>query len=142
MNLDEKRAYTETLVILEALNLIDELPYELIQVMKNNSDKNWEFDFDKNLPFENQKIMRKTIVFLSTIYVTYLCNNEDEKKKLKTICLENEKKSVVTGDLNNLVSYKKERIESENIENLSLTTKKSFMSDLIKKIKNIFCKNN
>ena len=91
----------------------------------------------KNIPLENQKIMRKTIVLLSTIYVAYICNDGKEKEKLKKLYLQNEKKAIEASDLSNVIKEKRGEnkivLNTENIE-LPVVTKKSFIENLISKI--------
>ncbi len=92
MTLEQKRANVETLIILEKLNIIDKIPEDIIKDMRSNIDATWNFEYDDNTPLEKQNILRMTAVILSTLYLMYICEDNDEKQKLKKLYEENEQK--------------------------------------------------
>ncbi|MBQ8298752.1 MAG: hypothetical protein IJX99_02615 [Clostridia bacterium] len=84
------KAYTEVLTILKELNLLNSIPKELVYNMERERDLEWQFEFDKNEALENQRMLRKTAVILSTLYIMYMCDDNDEKSYLKALYEANE----------------------------------------------------
>lgn len=92
--ISQKRAYTEVLEVLEKLNFIDKIPNELIETMRREKDSKVIFIFDKSKPLREQMLSKKGAELLSLLYLTYICENQEEKEKLKKIYKENENKKI------------------------------------------------
>ena len=137
MSIVEKRANTEVLVILEKLNMLDKIPENVLLTMKNNRDEKWNFIYDDNLMLEEQNITKETAVLLSTIYLMYICEDQEEKEELKQIYENNEEtlKQNRKNSLEEVLGKKEEVVQLVNIE------KKETIFEKIKKwIKSIFVK--
>lgn len=93
MTTEQRRAYTETLIILGKLELDSLLPKDIIENMNKEKDETWDFIYNENLPLEEQKVLKRTSALLSIIYLMYLCDDIEEKKELKLLYEENEIKS-------------------------------------------------
>lgn len=92
MTTKEKIANKEVLIILDSLNLTDKIPEKVLKYMESNQDENWKFTYNKNLKLEEQKLTRQTIILFSSLYYLYICENINEKERLKNIYIENERK--------------------------------------------------
>lgn len=90
MTTEQRRAYTETLIVLEKLELNPFLPKDILENMNKEKDESWDFTYNDNLPLEEQKVLKRTSALLSIIYLMYLCDDIEEKKELKALYEENE----------------------------------------------------
>ena len=89
ISIKQRRAYTEVLAVLEELKLTDSIPGNLLKIMRKEKDESWTFIFNKNIPLEKQLLSKSGAEMLSIIYLAYICNNIDEKNKLKKIYEDN-----------------------------------------------------
>ena len=85
-----KKTYTETYIVLETLDLLKELPENVVQGIKNNVISDYRFYIDKDVPIKFQVNDKDTLSFLSYIYIKYFCKDEKEKMTLKENVNENE----------------------------------------------------
>lgn len=113
ISIKERIAYTEVLTILEELNLMSKVPNKLIEFMKREKDTSFTFNFNKEMLSKSQLLTKNGAELLSVIYLTYICNNLNEKNKLKKIYEENEKKYVPKNSLSE-VFEKEEKNEEDN----------------------------
>lgn len=90
MTSGDRKAYTEALIILKKLDALKYLPEEIIYNMEKEKDPDWIFEFDENEALENQRMLRKTAVVLSTLYIMYMCDDNEEKSFLKMLYEANE----------------------------------------------------
>lgn len=136
MNTIKKRANFEVLVILNKFNLIDKIPEQVLLSMKQNQDENWNFVYDDNLELEEQKITKETAILLSSIYLRYICENQEEREELKKIYEENEKnkRQNYSDVLAELANDKKAIDENEN-ENVQLVSVEQDKNTVWKRIK-------
>ena len=143
----QRIANKEVLIILNKLNLINQIPKNIILNMQNNQDENWNFIYNDNLPLDKQKLNRKSIIMFSALYYKYICKDSNEREKIKMILQENEKKAIAQTEekLNNL--NKKTFETSSNVEaneqakNELIETKKvNFIQKFINSIKKFFKK--
>lgn len=93
------------------LNIIDEkyknkIPAKLRNLYKENKDKSYTPVYDASIPIEKQSIRKETIAMIALLHLNYWCDTEDEKKELRNLFLENEKK------------YEKIKNEKYNPDNL------------------------
>lgn len=148
MTLKQKIANKEVLIILDKLNLMDKIPTDVLAAMKNNQDESWSFVYNDNLKLEEQKITRQTIILFTSLYFIYICEDNNEKEKLKKIYMENEKKhnEETMNKLNNLNmrtnSFElSEKPKNKNQEMQMIEVKnENFIQKIISKIKKIFKK--
>ena len=120
-------SYVEVLEILNHMDkkYVDKIPLELINFFKSNSSKEYKFQLDKNIPFEEQNLKENTINILAMLNLNYWCESEEHKKNLLKKYYDNEmeyqKKLREKYDTDNL--FKKERkivstVKQEAIDNL------------------------
>lgn len=102
-NINYIRAYTEVNCLLEYLpqSYIDKLPKELIELIKKQSDEQFNINIDTNKSLLEQEFSKRTKDLIAVIKYNYWSTNE-ERKQLKNIFYENENK------------YKKELLEKYN----------------------------
>ena len=87
---EEKKAYKEVLTILKELDMLNSIPIELVNKMREIQDEKWYFSFDATKKLEEQDILKSTAIILSALYVTYICEDKNEKEELRMIYENNE----------------------------------------------------
>lgn len=75
------KAYKETYEILKYLPKEDQekIPREMINMLKINMDKEYEYSLDKSKPFEEQKMLKETREILAIFYKDYWATPERQK---------------------------------------------------------------
>ena len=146
------KAYVEVLEILKYIPAKEylKIPQEEILELERYKDNNYEFNYDVNIPFEDQTILKETKVILITLFNKYILSNV-QKAKLKRIlnyndAVVNEKKSekykyddIFEKNSSNDIK----NIKNNNINNSELfmtECKDTFINKIINKIKKIFYK--
>lgn len=146
------KAYVEVLEILKYIPAKEylKIPQEEILELERYKDNNYEFNYDVNIPFEDQTILKETKVILITLFNKYFLSNV-QKAKLKRIlnyndAVVNEKKSekykyddIFEKNSSNDIK----NIKNNNINNSELfmtECKDTFINKIINKIKKIFYK--
>lgn len=146
------KAYVEVLEILKYIPAKEylKIPQEEILELERYKDNNYEFNYDVNIPFEDQTILKETKVILITLFNKYFLSNV-QKAKLKRIlnyndAVVNEKKSekykyddIFEKNSSNDIK----NIKNNNINNSGLfmtECKDTFINKIINKIKKIFYK--
>lgn len=141
-----KEAYTETFIVLETLDLLKNLPQNVLDAIKNNIIPNYKFYIDKDVPIKFQITNKDTLSLLSYLYIRYFCDNQEEKNMLKEkININEEVNKNKRNEEYNLV-FKKNistetielKNEEETINNMNLieTKKESIIERLMKKVIN------
>lgn len=87
----QSKVYTEAYIVLEKLNLLNELPQNLQELIKENYDNNINFTYDDLLPLEYQSLSKDTRVYLTYLYMKYFCKSYDERKQYQAAIVENTK---------------------------------------------------
>ena len=87
MEEEKKKAYSEVVEILKLIDneeKIEKIPFEVIQLIKNNSDPSYQPTIDKDKPLEEQNLKDETysiIAWIANKYwnenITIESNNED-----------------------------------------------------------------
>ncbi len=83
-----RKAYTEVYTVLKHIKIEDykKIPQNVITFLKRNMDENYIYDFDN----KNINISREASGILISIYMKYICNN-NEKRLMKEILNLNKK---------------------------------------------------
>ena len=135
--------YTESYIILEKLNLLNSIPLNIYELIKNNYNENINFKYIDGLPLEYQPLSRETKIFLTYLYIKYICKSSNEKDQYKHLIIKNtQKNDTEKTELYNFDSlFKKSNTVSINTET-SLIEKKAlnFWQKFFNKIKNIIKK--
>ena len=70
----------------------NKIPSKLRNFIFENRLENYESTIDIEIPIEEQEIHPDTQTFLGMLYLNYWCKDEEEKRELKNLFAENEKK--------------------------------------------------
>lgn len=106
------------------------IPKEIIEIIKQNKDKNYHWKFDNKKKLYQQDIPRETIAILSYINMEYLLN-EEQKKYMQKYHLLNERSMNVSEDI-----FKNRSTEKNDTKDVSLikTNKKNEIFEYIKRV--------
>lgn len=126
---------------------LEKIPEEIRNLIKENKDKDYVWQYDETKPLKEQGLNRDTIAFLSYLNMEYLLN-EEQKKLMEQIHKYNEEKAEAEKQnkysTQDLFKDKKE-IKSQTTENTENTqmvvVKENFFTRIINKIKSLFIKN-
>lgn len=132
-----QKAYTELLIILKSIAKEDlfKIPRDTIEFYISNSDKNHKFKYNPSLRFEEQNIMRLTIILFANLYIKYWATDERRKEIENQDKKELQEKMVRMQELYNSDNLFKKRTE-KICEMPSLPIiKESFWSKIQRKIK-------
>ena len=119
------QAYSEVYEVLKYIPMayLNKIPKDVLNIFKTKRDK--------NLPLEDQKLHRKTLILLSVLNLDYWCE-PDEREEILNIYWKNEKESyVVLDEENNLVPNSADT-------SLVLYQEESFIEKIWNKLKNFF----
>lgn len=103
----------EIYVILTELQLFEKLPKEIQRYIINTKSNDHIFVFEKNMPIQFQTVNKSTMVILSYLYLKYINENSEVKRKL----LDKYK--------NNEIQYQEELRKKYNPEDLFKNKKES-----------------
>ena len=143
---DYSRAYTELLEILEYVSQedYDKIPKTLIEFFEENKDNSYLYNYQIEIPFEQQTMLKLTKILIAILYVNYWTTNEErEKIRIKEneylINLEEEKKKMYNP--NDIFRKNKKDINKNNFKTkLIVKENKNILSRIMKKFKKIFFK--
>lgn len=92
MDNDTKEAYGEICEFLDLLgdNYKNEIPKEVLKLLKENTKKDYIPHINPNTPIEEQKLKDRTLTLISILYLKYWCKDENEKDNLKKVYINNE----------------------------------------------------
>lgn len=87
------RVYSEVDFILENLGeeYINKVPKKLLEIINSKKIKYYEPKIDINKSLCEQDVERDTLVLLTMIYYNCWCENDEEKKELLQILMDNRK---------------------------------------------------
>ena len=133
------------------LNILDKkyllnIPEKFIESINKNRDLNYNINYSLQLPLYKQNISKEAISIIAFLHSNYWCQNEEEKKNLSRIfvnnfkILEEEKKRIYPYE--NI--FKKEKNEEKNYSNTIeenvkvIPYKKSIGKQFINYLKSLF----
>ena len=92
--MDNMLAYSE---VYEILNLMEDeyrkrVPQKVIDFFDDERMKEYKPEIRVDIPLEEQKIKRETIILLAILNINYWCDTEEEKQKFQDELILNEKK--------------------------------------------------
>lgn len=142
ISLATRQAYTEVNKFLELLpeeqrNII---PKELRNFFKMERDAKYKKEILPNVPIKDQNLKKETLAIIALLNLQYWCKDEEEKKRLKEIYLNNEKKyqEFLQSQFNSNELFEKKETPKNSVS--VVETKETFWRKFINKIKNIFSK--
>ena len=142
------KAYTEVNCLLDYMpqSYIDKLPKRLIELIKKQSQKQYNIDIDTNKSLLDQNFSKKTKDLIAVIKYNYWSTDE-EKRQLKNIFYQNEnisqKELLEKYNPNDIFKKKKSKIDiSETADtNLQLVEyKENIFIRFLNKIRSLFRK--
>ena len=76
------KAYTELYEILKNIseNDLNKIPNEILNMLEEKRDKEYEFKLQENIEFENQELLRETKILLAILYRDYWATKEEKEK--------------------------------------------------------------
>ena len=127
-----------------APNLKARIPKKFISYFENNKSQNYNWSIDTSLPLEKQNLLTPTKEILTLLYRDYICDDIEKIKIQKTLNendIKYQEKLKEIYNPNNVFKNKQKNIEvTENTTSIE-TSKDSFFSKIISKIKLFFHKN-
>ena len=127
-----------------APNLKARIPKRIISYFENNKSQNYNWSIDTSLPLEKQNLLTPTKEILTLLYRDYICDDIEKIKVQKTLNendIKYQEKLKEIYNPNNVFKNKQKNIEvTENTTSIA-TSKDSFFSKIISKIKLFFHKN-
>ena len=75
-------AYKEVFVILKNVDkdLFNKIPTSFINMINNKMNKNYNFELDKNIDFEEQSLLKETKVILAYVLLNYWSTKEQKDR--------------------------------------------------------------
>ena len=145
VNEKSAKAYVEILEIINYMEpeCVNKIPKGLIEFFERQKDKNYEYHFDEEKDFSEQKISEETGGLLAMLALNYIAN-EENKEKIKEILIKNEeeyqKELREKYNPDNLFKDK-QNIEENEPKQLTIIEKEPWYKKILNKIKSIFVKN-
>lgn len=139
-----KKALVEVDAVLSCLdyNEYKKIPTNIIDAIENNKDKEYTYDYDEELEYEDWSLMPETKAILYNIFKKYLATEEQrkylqQKERLGNYKIESEKIKKYNSE--NLFKKEKEVKKVEQEENNELIVKRdSSFKRILEKLKSIF----
>lgn len=136
-----KKAYSEVSEILKYIDneLVNKIPKEIINVIENEKDKEYNATINPNIPLEEQNLLPETISILAMLKLDYWCESKEEKDELLSILNKNE----LEFSEKNREKYDIERIfekRKKNTEIAIIPNKESYFKKILNMIKKLFRK--
>jgi len=130
----DAKCYTEVYTVLEQLELIEKIPDRVVKNIRNKKDNDFIFNIDKDIPLKFQINNKDTLSMLSYIYLKYVCDSDDKRKKLayevkRTENIKSQDEKIFNVDV---INENKEIIELPEIKS------ESWIKHLINRIFKIF----
>ena len=149
---NRKNAYTEVYTILQELNEeeYNKIPPEVVQILKENSNEEYEYELDEKLELKEQPMLPETKAILFNLFRDYLATPE---QKIKVIRMQNEarqknelkKQQIYNTDVffnKQKEDTREKEIKQEDKENMQLIEyKENIFKRILNKIKSFFIKN-
>lgn len=135
-------AFTEIYYILQNTEeqLLNKIPNKFMQFIQNNMNKSYNFKIQKDIPIDEQSLLKETEAILSLIYRSYWATNEE-----KIAIINNDKQEFLEGNENQKfkdiyeVFEHRKNINTVTIDNnLMIIPKENFIKKLLNKIKSVF----
>lgn len=92
MNKKHKEAYVEVLEVLKYMDFkyVEKIPVKLRKFFYDNASKQYKFELNPRIPFNEQVLSETTINILAMLNYNYWCEDEEHRKYLLNKYNENE----------------------------------------------------
>lgn len=152
------RTFCDIDIILNALPEEDrnKVPKKLRKLIEENKLDGYESTVRVDVPIEEQELHPDTQAFIGMLYLYYWCETEEEKRELKKLYIENEKRyqkelqekyEVFKNDNNQVTEIENNETESEEVMTKNVTQtqdsqiivyKESIIRKILNKVMSIF----
>lgn len=138
------KAYREVYEILKYVPEEDlsKIPQDLIKTIETNMDKNYTYNIQEEIEFEEQPMLRETRAILAVLYRDYWAT-EDERARI----IEKQKKDIQIAEEKKKEEYKyenlfkkKKQLDNQGIKELTVYQKEPWYMKFINFMKKIFKK--
>ena len=94
ISINTRQAYSEVAEFLNVISLVNrnQIPLYLIQFFNNEKDENYIKGINPNTPIKEQGLKEETLAIIAWLNLEYICQDENEKLRLKGIYAKNEEK--------------------------------------------------
>lgn len=94
ITLDDIRAYAEVDYIINHMNekYREKVPEKMLNFFRDYKDPNFEVKVDPYVPLQKQGLKRYTLEILALFHLKYWCEDEERKKELYGLMLENQER--------------------------------------------------
>ena len=94
ITLDDIRAYAEVDYIINHMNekYRDRVPEKMLAFFHDYKDPNYEVHVDPYVPLQKQGLKRYTLEILALFHLKYWCDDEERKKELYGLMLQNQER--------------------------------------------------
>ena len=143
---NRENAYTEVYTILQELNEEEykKIPPEVVEAIKENRNKEYEYELDDELELKEQPMLPETKAILFNIFRDYLATPEQKAKIIRMqneARQKNELKKQQMYNTNVFVNKLKENQTVNNNETMQIVKyKESIFKKILNKIKSFFIK--
>ena len=152
------RTFSDIYIILNALPEEDrnKVPKKLRKLIEENKLDGYESTVRVDVPIEEQELHPDTQAFIGMLYLYYWCETEEEKRELKKLYIENEKRyqkelqekyEVFKNDNNQVTEIENNETESEEVmtknaaqtqDSQIIVYKESIIRKILNKVMSIF----
>ena len=130
--IEKRRAYSEVVEILKLIEdeeKLEKIPFEVIEMIKNNSDPTYKPEISRDISIEEQNLSKQTYAIMGWIASKYWGINLDiEDNKNKEEIVENEEPKQETKEIKVYNDIEPEIID--NVENINPDELPILVSDL------------
>ena len=139
---NRRNAYKEVFIILQDLNEeeYNKIPPEVISVIKENMNEEYEFYLDGELGLKDQLILPETKAILFNLFRDYLATSEQKEKIIKMQNEERQKSELKKQQQYNANVFQNKTKENINQSKELIEYKENIFIKLINKIKSWFVK--
>lgn len=139
-----RMAYSEVDEFIELLpeDIKQKIPQNLRRIFKEEKDKNYVKKIDQNVPIKEQNLLEETLAIIAMLNLDYICEDEDEKERLREVYENNEKKyqKLFQMDFNDNEIFGKIDYNKKQEKNIVIIKKQTMFQKLVSKVKSIFNK--
>lgn len=139
-----RMAYSEVDEFIELLpeDIKQKIPQNLRRIFKEEKDKNYVKKIAQNIPIKKQNLLEETLAIIAMLNLDYICEDEDEKERLREVYENNEKKyqKLFQMDFNDNEIFGKIDYNKKQEKNIVIIKKQTMFQKLVSKVKSIFNK--
>ena len=133
-----RMAYSEVDEFIELLpeDIKQKIPQNLRRIFKEEKDKNYVKKIAQNIPIKKQNLLEETLAIIAMLNLDYICEDEDEKERLREVYENNEKKyqKLFQMDFNDNEIFGKIDYNKKQEKNIVIIKKQTMFQKLVSKV--------